>query len=332
MSRILVVGGGIVGLSVALSLARRSREVVVVERSLPGVEASTAAAGILAPRVESNGDAAVRALGILAFERLEHWCGGLGDVGLSHCGALVVGDERPDVDAVECERPFLTSFGAKLRAARAWLVSEEGCVDPRLLVPALEAAVIAAGVKIRTGVLVERVEPDAVVLAGGRVSKGETVLCGGAWSGGLLGAVTIPVRPIRGQLVALDVRDVVSAVVFGAGGYVVPRRDETVVGTTLEDVGFTRGVTDTGMDEVLEVGQRLSRGLANANIVRHWSSFRPGTPDGRPLVGKVAGTWVATGHHRNGILFSALTGELMAAAICDGAPLPKVWDPGRFSA
>ena len=328
MTRILVVGGGIVGLSTALALARRGREVVVLERSLAGVEASTAAAGILAPRVEAHGNVEVRTLGIRALDVLARWCGELGDVGLLHCGALFVGGASPDADAVECETPFLESLGPALRATHAWLLTEEACVDPRQLVPAIAEAARAAGVRIRSGVSVERVEPDAVVYADGGISRGETVLCAGSWSGGLVAGV--PVRPIRGQLVALDARNVVNAVVFGEGGYIVPRRDETVVGTTMEEVGFTRGVTDEGMDSVLRVGQKLARGLANTNVLRHWSSFRPATPDGQPLVGKRSGGWVAAGHHRNGILLSALTAEVMAEAICDGAPPPELWNAERF--
>jgi glycine oxidase len=103
-----------------------------------------------------------------------------------------------------------------------------------------------------------------------------------------------------------------------------------VVGTTLEDVGFTRGVTAAGMDHVLEVAQSLVRGLATAPLVRHWSSFRPSTPDGRPIVGKIGGIWVATGHHRNGILLSAHTAELLAAAMCEAVALPALWSPQRF--
>lgn len=328
---VVVVGGGLVGCAVALELARRRVPVTVLERAVPGAEASSSAAGILAPRVEAHGHPEQRALGLRALAAWTPWARSLdADVGLSTCGVLVVREARPDPDAAWIDGERLAEVAPGLSATGGWWLPDEGVVDTRPLVGAVHRAAVRAGAQFRTGLTVARVAPDGVT-AGGERFAGVPVVCAGAWAGTVPGCRGVPVEPVRGQLVALGTTSPARSVVFGPGGYVVPRHDETVIGATMEQVGFERGTTAIGLHAVLGSALALFPRLGEAPVLRHWSNFRPCSPDGRPLVGVVDGTWVATGHSRNGILLAPLTAALLADALLDGAPLPPAWSPSRFA-
>jgi glycine oxidase len=124
-------------------------------------------------------------------------------------------------------------------------------------------------------------------------------------------------------------------IVFGAGGYVVTRPDGRVLcGSTMERVGFERGITFGGMADVINKATRIAPALRTAAIEEHWSSFRPGTPDGLPLVGetRVEGLFLASGHYRNGILLAPVTAELVSDAMA-GRPVSReaqALSPHRF--
>ncbi len=326
----VVVGGGLVGLAVALELARRGVGVTCLERSVPGAEASSAAAGILAPRVEAHGDGPARALGLQSLALYEGWLESMGaSPGFRRSGALVVGDTCPDADARSLSGASLSRIAPGLAAKCAWWLPDEAVVDTRRLVGGVRDACIALGVRVVTAT-VHRVERGGVCLIDGEIIPGEVVVCAGAWTASVGGLEGVPVRPVRGQLVALGDTQATSAVVFGPGGYLVPRTDEVVVGSTVEEVGFTRGVTAVGVRHILDHALGLAPSLADAAFLRSWSNFRPGSPDGWPLVGALAGVWLATGHYRNGVLLAPLTAKLLVAAMLDGDPLPAAWAPDRF--
>jgi glycine oxidase len=327
----VIVGGGLVGSAVALELARRGVSATVLERSVPGAEASSAAAGILAPRVEAHGDASARALGLESLGLYPAWVAGLGvDVGFHRSGVLVVSERSPDPDAVRLEGAALQQHLPGVNADLGWWLEDEARLDTRRLVEAVHAAAVAAGVTFRSGAEVGALEDGRVVLSGGDSLPGTVVVCAGAWTPLVAGLESLPIRPVRGQLVALAGAPDFSSVVFGSGGYLVPRSDELVVGSTMEEVGFTRGGTAGGMLAVLGHALALLPALAERQVLRQWSSFRPGSPDGQPLVGRVGSTWVASGHFRNGILLAPLTARLLVDAILHDAPLPASWAPDRF--
>lgn len=328
----VIVGGGLVGCAVALELARRDVGVVCLERAVPGAEASSAAGGILAPRVEAHGDPAARAMGLASLAMYERWLDSLGkDVGFRRSGVLAVRPESPDADAVRIHGAALSRIAPGLAAQEAWWLPDEALLDTRLLVGAVRDAAAAAGVNFRSGASVTGVEPLLVRLAGGECVEGVSVVCAGAWTAAVSGLGALPVRPVRGQLAALADTETTTAVVFGPAGYLVPRRDELVVGATMEEVAFTRGVTAGGVRHVLDHALGLAPRLAGAELLRSWSSFRPGSPDGQPLVGLHRGMWVASGHFRNGILLAPLTAKRLADAMLQGAALPPTWNPDRFA-
>lgn len=330
----VVVGGGLHGCAVAWELARRGADVTMVERGVPGAEASTAAAGILSPTVETWAHDADAALGQASLAHYAGWVAGVERAsGLSapvHLdGVLVVGPHAPE-GAQPVDGPAVE---AALAPGPAWRVAGEGWIDPMQLVPAVLAAGVAVGVRVlRSEVL--GVDASGVRLASG-VLRGTPIVCAGAWTGQVPGLPALPVRPVRGQVLALQPPPGVTVrhVVYGGGGYLVPRADGRVlVGSTMEEVGFARGVTEAGVATLRARAERLCPALADATLLGAWSGFRPGTPDGLPLLGRVGALWVASGHHRNGILLAPYTAIHIADAILDGVPLPDSVRPDRFDA
>ncbi|HEV8325602.1 MAG TPA: glycine oxidase ThiO, partial [Myxococcota bacterium] len=350
---VVIVGGGIMGCAVSLELAGRGARVVVLERSLPGAEASTAAAGILAPQVEADGPGPLLALGLASralypalAARLKDETGI--DVGYRACGTLALAFDDGAADELRGRRRWQSAAGlhaewldpaalalrapavtADLRGA-LWLPDDHQ-VDPRPLMRALSSAAERAGVRFVCGVPVGRVAVSegrvaGIELAEGTISARTVVLAAGSWSS-LVGGTGLPadlVIPVRGQMVALDGRRrLLDQVVFGPAGYVVPRADGRVLaGSTMEMVGFDRTVTAAGTYAILGAALRLVPGLGALEVAGTWASFRPRTPDDLPLLGRtaVAGLFVATGHHRNGILLAPITAAIVAAEIAGHVP------------
>lgn len=336
--RVVVVGGGLLGCAVALEIARRGWAVEVLERAIVGAEASSAAAGILAPRMEAHGREPLRSIGIESLAIYPGWARSLGaDVGLMPCGLLKVvraGDPRdpPDVEAewLDGDAARAVEPGLGPDVVGVWSLPEEMCLDPRKLLAAVHGAAVDAGARFRVGEAVEAVDADGVTLASGVRVAGRPVVCAGAWTAQVPGLAPLPVRPVRGQLVSLAGVPV-KHVLFGAGGYLVPRADGRVIaGATVEDVGFERGVTAAGVAKVLGTAMAMIPGLGAATFGESWYGFRPGTPDELPVIGDVGGVFVASGHYRNGILLAPLTAKWVAAAVVDGAAPPPLFAPGRF--
>ena len=338
--RFLVVGGGLMGCAVAWELVRRGQRVTVLERAVPGAEASSAAAGILAPRVEAHGQEPARSHGIRSLALYPEWVQAIeGATGLG-CGLWasglyrVVGEgedpeqSRPDADAL-----WRTDLPPGLsHVSGAWWLPEEGSVEPPRLVTAVRQAAERAGVHFVTGVPVRRVGRAGVELEGGGELSGKPIVCAGAWTGKVEGIPPLPVRPVRGQVMELRAQPgALEQVVFCKGGYIVPRRDGRVlVGATMEEVGFERGVTPKGMAYLAEVVRHGAPWLADMPLVRSWSNFRPASPDGYPMLGEVEGVYVVSGHHRNGILLAPLTAVAVAGALVEGRPVPTGWELERF--
>jgi glycine oxidase len=337
------------GCATALSLAEAGADdVIVLERAVPGAEASSAAAGILGAQVElgetSRDDAA---LFRRARARYRDWADVLRDatgidIGYRKCGALHVAEGDGEGDHLASRVAWQKSVGfvSELvdgRRAReiepalspavtcaAYFV-EESQVDPPALLRALIAAVARKqGVEVRSGVTVRSllVESDrckGVRLEDGLVQADATVLAAGSWSSLLPGVPSsLPdVKPMRGQLVQVDERPPrVRTIVTSARGYVVPRGDGRVIcGSTMELAGFRREVTASGVAQILTQALVLVPSLADAQWSSAWSSFRPWAS--APLVGTspLPGLFLATGHHRNGILLARETGERVAEAV-----------------
>src|SRR5919206_1127031 len=357
----VVIGAGVQGCAVALRLAQAGRDVLVLERSIPGAEASSAAGGILSPGVEAVEPGPFYELGRASLARYEALARELERatgiaVGYRGGGTLEVAldDEHAQVLAARAERLERHGIAVEVldgEAARRLepaispaarggvLFPAEASIDPRPLSRALYVAAHLAGARFKTG-QVKRIVHEGGRAAGveheaGRIDAGAVVLAAGAWSA-LVEGSGLPrgaVRPVRGQIALLDTRPpLLSRVVFSDKGYVVPRADGRVLcGSTMEEAGFEKAVTAAGLASVLGLAVEIAPAPGRASVIETWSNFRPASPDGWPVLGAAAapGLFYATGHTRNGILLTPITADAVAAAVL-GKPPPVDLTP--FSA
>jgi glycine oxidase len=203
------------------------------------------------------------------------------------------------------------------------------------------------GVRVETNAAVTRLRRDGegrlrgVSTASGAYDADTVLLAGGPWTNALarrLGA-TIPVRPVRGQMLSLDgPRTPLRHMVWGSNAYLVPREDgQTYVGATVEEAGFRKHTTRAAIASLHRGAGELIPGLRTATRRRAWAGLRPGSPDGMPIMGRLPGwqnVWVSTGHFRNGILLAPVSGLLVAKSIAADKPDPQLvtFDPARFNA
>ena len=363
--KIAVVGGGIIGCATAWELARAGCAVTLFERATPGAEASSAAAGILAPLGDST-DSAFARLALASWRMYPALARELRELTGIDVEYVTRGTIYPLFDADDVRRAearvadrFDPEYGieawdtADVRAAEpalsasvrgAMFVRADHWVNNQRLVVAYAQAAVAAGVVLRAGTAVTRVSVE-LGRARGVVADGELweadaiVLAAGAWTAELLASfgARLPVEPRRGQMLALaHVPSVLSHCVHGDDVYLVPRPSgELLVGATVERVGFQRGVTAQGIAGLLAAAIDLCPALGALPITRTWFGFRPWVPDSLPVLGPwpdVEGLWVASGHYRNGILLAPITARLMTAWLTTGAPGMDIEDflPTRF--
>ena len=347
----LVVGGGIVGAAVARALAADGHAVEILDSGQEAGIATQAAAGMLAPLAESDPDEPLLGLAVRGRDLYREMAPALAeetgvDVGLWLDGILKVAftddDESAIKGAVAWQRQqglgaeWITAGELRARcpgigpeARGAALAPEDGALEP---LAALEAFLVSAarrGARIlrderALGLEVSDGRVVAVRTSRGRRQAGAVVLAAGAWSGRVEGLPRpLSVEPVRGQMLAYDwPADEPPAIVYSGRGYVLRRGGEALVGSTMEHVGFDADVTAEGRDRVAEVGARIYPALREATVRRAWAGLRPGTPDGRPIIGRdpaLANLWYATGHGRNGILLAAVTGELVAFLLNGGS-------------
>ncbi len=364
--RIIVTGGGVIGLTVARALARAGARVLVLDRGIPGREASWAAAGMLSPFGEASTPGAFLEFARESFAEWPAFARELEDesgleLDYRACGKVRVdftpSDEREslahldwsrrlgaDSTEVDQARPRALVPGINPSARRAIVSEDDHRVDNRVLGEALRTAAERCGVTIRTPARVDRLVVQgsrvrAVELSDGtRLAGGTVVLAAGCWAGEVRGLPRpMPIRPVRGQMLALAPRGPVPDRILESGSvYLVPRGDGRVlVGATVEEAGFQAGLTASGVLGLLEGAIQLVPGLADAPLVELWSGLRPGTPDGMPILGadpETGGVFHAGGHFRNGILLAPATGTRMAALILSGDRdgLPEAFSPSRF--
>jgi glycine oxidase len=341
---VIVVGAGIVGLSAARELAGHGARVVVVERRRVGEEASSAAAGMLAPQVHADADTALLDLSLRARDRHLGLAGELEaetgiSVELSSLGAFDVtftdADERSLSARVAWQRghglPVETLTAEEIRQAEpnlnpavrggALFVGDRRLDNVRL-VRALAASAVTRGASLLCGRAVTAllIENDRVagVRTGTEILRAPTVVnAAGAWAGRLAGdPEPPPVEPVRGQIATFVVAPaLLRHVVWSARGYLVPRADgRLLAGSTLENAGFDKSVTAGGLRTVLDIALELAPRLVDVPVVDTWAGLRPGTPDGWPILGPggVRGLFHAAGLYRNGVLLGPIAGESVA--------------------
>lgn len=321
---IVVLGGGVIGLSCAWRARQLGHRVLVVERDRLGCGASAAAAGMLAPVSEAEFGPAAQAVLEMNLRSARMWpsfAAELGresgvDVQLHRSGTLMLARDADEARALERQAELRESLGLQARRLRGSQARElepalaprvrlaleapgDHSVDPRTVLSALTRACEQAGVQLRQEAGEAAVELDAdgaasgLRLRDGSIVRADTVvLAAGAWSGavaGLSGAGLPQVRPVKGQILRL--RDpagpgLLTRVLRYEGGYMVPRADgRYVLGATVEEQGFDERPTAGGVYELLKQAWEIVPGIAELAIEEIGVSFRPGTPDNVPLIG-----------------------------------------------
>ena len=343
---LVVAGGGIVGLTSALAAARRGLRVTLVDQSRAGA-ASRSSAGMLAPSIGTPAHAASAA--IQARDHFPPFLDELRDrtgiaVPLDRNGVLELAATGADREALFERQPSsaerldaaaLAALEPALGAhAGALLHPLDGAVDNGILMDALDVAVARQPLITRLTDEVASFDgrgnvPGFRSRGGSRYGAPRLLLANGAWAGSLPGLPrALPVRPVRGQLLRLDVNPI-AHVVYGAGGYLVPRGASLIVGATSEEVGFESETTRRGLKDLRAIAVRAIPGLEDAQVAAHWAGLRPVSIDGLPLVGSdpdFPALVYACGFSRNGILFAPWAAEQMVPLLT-GGPAPWALAP-----
>ncbi|HYM78965.1 MAG TPA: glycine oxidase ThiO [Candidatus Dormibacteraeota bacterium] len=330
----IIVGGGIIGLSLAIALRKRGAMVLVVERGEPGREASHAAGGMLVdcpletPAVlQTLATASARMYPEFAHE-LEVESGmkvDLRDQGTIFFLSPQHARQAPEFAASHPLPVPLREIEPALRPAPGTaLYLRERSADPRALSAAAWKAAKNLGVDFSSGDPVTSVDVTNGQLAGVTTAKTsfsalKVVNCAGAWSG-QIGPYKFPTRPVKGQILCLAMpsRDLLSHVVRTPEVYLIPRSDgRLLVGATVEEAGFDKRTDPETIQRLHRAALQLVPKLKDARILEAWAGLRPGTPDALPILGgtPTPGYYVATGHFRDGILLAPITAQVMAQVI-----------------
>lgn len=348
---VVIIGGGVVGCSIAWRLAQAGRDVLVLERAIPGAEASSAAGGILAAQEESVGPSAFTELSLRSRARFADVAAELReatgvDIGYRECGVLSIAFSAKEEADLERRYGWQRDGGHALEWLRGaalhrrepalspealaglWFPAD-GQVEPRSYLRALALAAAGAGARFSSGAYVRRVVSDGrrvagVELEGEVIAARHVVIAAGSWSSLIDGADLPPraVRPMRGQIAKLETRPpAIHGTVTCRAGYLVGRADGSILaGSTMELVGYDKRVTAGGLRHVLDVAIRLAPALADAPVTETWANFRPVTDDELPILGPtdIEGLLLATGHFRNGILLSPITADIITELVVSG--------------
>jgi thiazole synthase len=337
-SDILIIGGGIIGLAIAVELQQRGQKVTVLSRSFKEA-AGLAAAGMLAPQAEQIPAGPFLELALRSRALYPDWIAQLEaltelEAGYYPCGILApVFQEPATILGEETQSQWLDSTairqaqpGLGPEVAGGWWYPQDGQVDNQQLMVVLQTAAQRLGVNLLEGVTVvsliqQEDQIQGLQTSAGRFSAQQYILATGAWVQELL---PLPVLPVKGQMLSLEMpaRDgqpwPLQRVLFGPSTYLVPRRQgRLIIGATVETVDWQPHNTPLGVQTLLERAIKLYPPLAHWAIAELWWGFRPGTPDQEPLLGQ--SPWqnlmLAIGHYRNGILLAPVTAQLIAAEL-----------------
>ncbi len=365
----MIIGGGVIGLSIARELHKKGvKRIAIIDRGRIGGEASWAAAGMLAPNIETDSSVDFHRFGIeslalypgLSEALLEET--GI-DIELDRSGTLCVAFNEAEADELTAAYERQISQGitvepvldGAVQSIEPWispdvraglLYPNDWQVENRQLLSALRT--FAERNRIR---IIENGEISELITDGRRVTgarsfagdilAGVTILATGAWTSLIkIGGLPFPVsvKPIRGQMISFETGTrSIRRVIYGPRGYVVPRADGRVlVGATVEDAGFDKSPTIEGVDSLKAAAVQIAPNLAKFSLTETWAGLRPVAADGLPVIGVVPdfeNVFIATAHYRNGILLAPKTAQVISDRILDGVSsrFLELYGAGRFS-
>lgn len=351
-SHVIIVGGGVIGTSIAYYLAKRGQFVTLLERSQLSTEASAAAAGMLGAQSEMENTGALFQWARQSRAMFPELSGELReltgiDIGLVREGLLNVALSDVQEEELRAREKLQRAAGEKaqwLSAAEATAIEpalsaatrgalylpEDGQVDAPLLAAAFAQAAQVLGAKVQPfaqvqGLLTAQERVIGVLTAAGPLYSDHVVVAAGTWSGQLLAGIGIdlPMYPVKGECFSVRTpKPLLKKTLFSPGCYIVPKAGgRLVVGATVVPHSYDRKVSLSGLAELMDRARGLMPALGDAEWEKAWSGLRPQTADGLPYIGKVPtveGLYTACGHYRNGILLSPITGRVMADWILGG--------------
>ena len=367
---VIVIGGGIIGSAIALRLAPAGLRVIVFDRGEPGGEASSAAAGMLAPFGEKIEPGPFFDLCLASYrlypgfvQEIEDLSGARVDYRRHGTLLLAVSeDETHELEGIaatqqkmgvpseqldgETARQRVPGVSPAVR--RGLFLAGDHCVDNELLTRAVISAARRHNVSFfsQTSVTrlnvrqsrVESVEVDANHIAhGATLSARQFILAAGCWSAELVNplGIALHTEPCRGQMMEFDTARELPLVLRAGRHYLVPRvGGRVVVGTTVEYAGYEKTVTGGGLHSILEGAERILPDVRNFKFRRAWAGLRPDTGDHLPILGpgELSNLIFATGHFRNGILLAPVTAKLVSELVLTGSTsIPiEAFQPTRF--
>lgn len=345
---VIIIGGGIIGLSLAISLRKRGATVLVVERGEPGREASYAAGGMLVdcpletpPALQQLASASAKMYPEFAHE-LEVESGMKVDLRDKGTILFLAGKHAGENEVALADVSELEPALAERTADGPAIYLNERSVDPRALTMAAVKTAKNRGVDFSSGDEVTAVHQSEGRVTGVTTNKTsfaapKVVNCAGAWAGSIA-PVPFPTRPVKGQMLCLAMpsRAFLQHVVRTPKVYLIPRSDgRLLVGATVEEAGFDKRTVPSTIQRQHESALEIIPKLRDAKILEDWAGLRPGTPDGLPILGETEtrGYFVATGHFRDGILLAPITAQVMSAVIEGHDPEFDLtnFSPARFS-
>ena len=359
--RVVIAGGGVIGCSIAWHIQKAGGKAVLLERGEIGGEATGASAGMLIAPIEDTGNRAFNTLRRASLEMFPVVLAEIGeasgvDVEYKQPGMirtartekaaralLAMARKRPGLEWVEPQH--LHELEPELTRDIAGAAYSEGDADlnPGRLANALAIAAERAGAEVRRGTMLTGILKDGRSIDGVGTNRGNLrdvdaiVLAAGPWTEALtirLGA-RLPSPPMRGQMIAFRSRSLRHAI-WGEDGYLVPKpRGQVWAGATVEDVGFRKRTTGRGLVSLRRMAVDLMPRLRSSYEISSWAGLRPGSPDGLPVIGRFPGkknVFLATGHFRNGVLLSPITGALVADLVLNGRTDRRLtpFSPVRF--
>ncbi len=324
-SDFLIVGGGVIGLSSVLELARQGARVTILERGVCGGESSWAGGGILSPLPPWDYPPAVTDLTQLSCRLFPEWVGRVAEISGIDPEYRVSGMRvMPPFDAEKAAQ-WCAGHGVRLEqdGEGLWLPDVAQVRNPRLM-KALRLVLERMGVRI-----VERAEVTGIVPTEDRVGRLDTtagpfaaehyVVAAGAWSKKLLGkqGVQLDIKPVRGQMLLYRAQPgMLQHIILQNGTYLIPRDDgHILVGSTLEDAGFDKATTEEARVALHARALGMLPQLAQAEFIQHWAGLRPAAPGNIPTIARhpqLENLFLNSGHFRYGVTMAPASAQILA--------------------